>query len=86
MFSLSVNLAMKGGVIAAFPVLVYNVFSLLSPLLNKQQRRFVVLFLPMGFVFYLAGVAFAYFVLLPTGLRFLLHFGTDGATPMIRIS
>ena len=86
MFSLTVSLAMKGGIVAALPVLAYNVYRLFSPLLDKQQRRTIVLFLALGLVFYLGGAAFAYWVLLPTGLRFLLHFGTDIATPMIRIT
>ena len=86
MFGLTVRLSMWGGGVVAFPVLVFHVCRFLSPLFGPQQRRFVALFLPSAFVFYLAGVAFAYFVLLPTGLSFLLRFGTNIATPMIRIS
>ena len=86
MFSVSIHLMMLGGVVVAFPVLVYHVFRFLRPLLNKQQGRFVAIFLPAGFVFFLAGTAFAYFVVLPTGLRFLLKFDLDIADPMIRIT
>ena len=86
MMGQAIHLAMWGGFAMAFPVLVFQVFRLVRPLLNKQQRRFVVLFLPAGLVCYLAGAAFAYFVLLPTGLGFLLQFGTDVAVPLLRIS
>ena len=86
MFSVSIHLMILGGVVVAFPVLVYHVFRFLRPLLNKQQGRFVAIFLPAGFVFFLAGTAFAYFVVLPTGLRFLLKFDLDIADPMIRIT
>ena len=86
MFSLSVGLAMKGGIVAACPILAYNVYGLFRPLLNKQQKRTIILFLWLILFFYLAGTAFAYFVLLPAGLGFLLQFGTDIATPMIRIT
>ena len=86
MFNLVIHLAMLGGMVTAFPVLVYNVFRFLNPLFNTQQRRFVVLFLPASLVCYAAGTAFGYFVLLPTGLRFLLRFGSDVAIPMIRIT
>ena len=77
---------MKGGIVAALPVLAYNVYGLLRPLLDRQKRRTVLLFLWLLLFFYLAGTAFAYFVLLPTGLKFLLQFGTDIAAPMIRIT
>ena len=86
MLSLTIHLAIAGGVVAALPVLVYHVARFCSPWMNKQQRRFVAIFLPAGFVCFLAGSAFAYFVLLPTGLGYLLQFGTDVAVPMIRIS
>ena len=86
MFGLTVSLVMKGGIVAAFPVLVYHTHCIISPLLNKWQRREFNLFLVLGSILYLGGTSFAYFVLLPTGLRFLLKFGTDIATPMIRIT
>ena len=86
MMGQAIHLAMLGGCTFAFPVLVVNVFRLNRPLLTKPQRRFIILFLPAAGVCYLAGAAFAYFVLLPTGLGFLLQFGTDVATPMLRIS
>src|SRR3990167_7593042 len=86
MFGLTISLVIKGGLFAALPVLAYNVYGFARHLLNKQQRRTILLFLWLILFFYLAGVAFAYFVLLPTGLRFLLQFGTDIATPMIRIT
>jgi sec-independent protein translocase protein TatC len=35
---------------------------------------------------FVAGVAFAYFVLTPPALHFLLTFGGDVATPLIRVS
>ena len=86
MFSLVIGLAIKGGVVVAFPMLVYQLFQFLRPLLSKKQGRFVAIFLPAGFVCFLGGASFAYFVLLPTGLQFLLQFGTDIADPMIRIT
>ena len=34
---------------------------------------------------FLAGATFGYFILMPPALRFLLSFGSDIATPMIRV-
>ena len=86
MFSATIGIAMKGGMVAALPVVVFSIFGLVKPLLNRQQRRFFILFLPGLFLCYLGGAAFAYFVMLPTGLRFLLHFGTGIAVPVINIT
>jgi len=84
--SANLRLSIMGGAAAALPVLTFSVFQLLSPLLNRQQRRFVILFVPALFVCFLGGAAFAYFVMLPTGLRFLLQFGEGVAVPVIKIT
>lgn len=86
MFSLTVGVVIKGGILATLPVLAYNGYSLFRPFLPRKKRRTVLLFLGGAFVLYAGGVAFCYFVLLPAGLRFLLNFGTDIATPMIRMT
>jgi len=86
MFGLTISLAVKGGLVVAIPVLLYNIYGFFRPILSKQQRRTVLLFMWLALFFYLGGTAFAYYILLPTGLRFLLQFGADIATPMIRIT
>ena len=86
MMSATIHLAMMGGLVAAFPVATISVYQLVSPLLSRQRRRFVLLFLPAIFACYLGGAAFAYFVMLPVGLNFLLNFGTGIAVPLISIT
>jgi sec-independent protein translocase protein TatC len=86
MLGATIQLAMRGGFVAALPVLMFSVFNLLRPLLPPQQRRFVVIFLPALFLCFLGGAAFAYFVMLPTAFRFLLHFGAGVAVPLISIT
>ena len=86
MMSATIHLAMMGGLVVAFPVATISVYQLVSPLLGRQRRRLVVLFLPAVFVCYLGGAAFAYFVMLPVGLNFLLHFGEGIAVPLISIT
>ena len=85
MMGVTIHLAMMGGLVVAFPVATVGVYQLVSPLLSRKQRRFVKLVLPATFVCYLSGVAFAYFVMLPFGLRFLLNFGEGIAVPLINI-
>ncbi|MFN3973733.1 MAG: twin-arginine translocase subunit TatC [Dehalococcoidia bacterium] len=73
------------GFVGAFPVVLYQVLMFVAPGLTAQERRFVFTALPAALVLFGGGVAFAYFILLPPALRFLLTFGNDLATPMIRI-
>jgi sec-independent protein translocase protein TatC len=86
MMGATISLAMRGGALAALPVLVFGAYTLVRPALPNEQHRFVVLFFPATALCFLAGSAFAYFVMLPTGLGFLLHFGGGVAVPMISVS
>ena len=86
MMGATIQLAIRGGAIAALPVLVVSVYTLFSSLIPPQQRRFLVIFLPATVLCFLLGAAFAYFVMLPTGLAFLLNFGTGVAVPLIVLS
>ena len=86
MFSLTISVVIKGGILVALPMLMFHLYRLLGPLFTKAQRGTFVRFFGFITLFYLAGMAFAYFVLLPAGLGFLLQFGTDIATPAIRIT
>ena len=86
MLGLAIQLAMWGGLVVAFPVFMYHVLRFFWPVLGRSQRRFLAFCLPVVLLCYLAGAAFAYFVMLPTGMGFLLKFGTGIAIPMIRIT
>ena len=70
----------------ALPVAVFAVFHMVSPILTRHDRRIFAVFMPAALLLYVAGVAFTYFVMLPVGVRFLLHFGDGVAVPTIRIS
>lgn len=76
---LKVSLAI--GVVLASPVVVYHVWSFLSPALEKHEKRAIVPALYLGVVLFAAGVALAYFVALPISLGFLMGFLTELMEP-----
>ncbi len=82
----SVKVSFVGGFILASPVILYHVIMFISPGLTGREKRYLLAFLPAVLGAFAAGVAFAYFVMTPPALHFLLTFGGDVATPMIRIS
>jgi len=85
MMGATIQLAIRGGILAALPVLTISVYTLFSSLIAPQQRRFLVLFFPVTVACFLGGSAFSYYVLLPTALSFLLNFGTGVAVPVIAL-
>ena len=82
-FSFATHLAILGGLLAAVPVAAFHLFRLLSPFLGQTVRRFLLALLTAILVFFIAGMAFSYFVVLPLVLNFMLGFAVGVATPMI---
>ena len=85
MIGVTMKVSFLGGLALAIPVILYQVVMFVAPGLTGRERRYLYALLPGALLSFVGGVAFGYFVLLPPALRFLLTFGTDIATPMIRI-
>ncbi len=62
------------GFTAALPYIAYEIFLFVAPALSRRARLIGLLAIPLVVVFFFAGMAFAYYVLLPTGLPVLLRF------------
>jgi sec-independent protein translocase protein TatC len=79
----------KVAAIAAFaltsPYILFQVWSFISPALYRREKRFVVPFLLSGTGTFLLGLAFAYYVLIPFGYRFLIRFGSAADLPLITL-
>jgi len=79
------------GFVLAIPVLVYELMAFIYPAMEtpKEKRGFKIFAffaIPSAFLFFVGGIAFAYFVLLPFALRYLFSFGSQLATPWWTIS
>src|SRR5438105_4808850 len=62
-FTTYFRVALTAGLIAAMPILIYELLAFLSPGLKANERRWVLLGLPFVILFFVAGVVFGYFVL-----------------------
>ena len=82
----SIKVSFVAGFILAFPIILYQVVMFVAPGLTFKERRYLLGFMPGALVAFAGGVAFGYFVMTPPALHFLLTFGDDVATPMIRVS
>lgn len=73
------------GVILAMPYLVYLGISFVTPALTGKEKKYVYLIMPWVALMFAAGIVFGYFILVPPATKFLLTFGSDIATPQIKI-
>jgi len=63
-----------GAMILALPLLLYQVYAFILPAMSPRERKTVTPFLIAAPFLFLAGVAFAYFVVMPIAVKFLLNF------------
>ena len=85
MLGISMKISLLGGLMLAFPLLVYQLVMFVSPGLTPKEKRYLYVSMPGIFLAFVAGVAFGYLILLPPAMRFLLTFNTDIASPFISI-
>jgi len=83
--TVTLKLSFVVGLIFSLPVIVYNAWAFMAPALFDREKKAAIPALIGGFVLFLAGVAMAYFLVLPLGLRFLLGFQTQALSPIITI-
>ncbi len=77
-FMTSLKMSLISGIIFSFPWVMWQVWRFLAPGLYKKERRVFALSFFFSIVMFLIGAAFAYFVVLPSGLQFLATY-TNGA-------
>jgi len=68
------KISLLSGVVLALPVLLYELLAFILPGLKPRERKWIWMVIPMATIFFVGGVAFAYYIMLPTALPFLLDF------------
>ena len=79
------KLAFVVGFILALPVIAYQAWAFFSPALYDREKQYIIPAITVGFLLFLAGIAMAYFLVLPLGLRFLIGFQAETLTPIITV-
>jgi sec-independent protein translocase protein TatC len=85
MIGIIMRVSLVSGIILAMPYLTYELIMFLSPALSRREKRYVYLILPWIAIMFAGGVIFAYFILIPPATKFLLTWGSEIATPQIKI-
>lgn len=83
-FTTTLTVSVYGALVLAMPILIYQLYAYVLPAFSKSERR-VVLPILLAFPFlFLAGLAFAYFVVMPAALNFLLGFNDSQFNTQVR--
>ena len=80
-FSFIFTLSIYFGLLVTIPIIIYNLYRFLQPLLKRSSKRILASFMIMSTMLAMAGAAFGYFVTIPAALNFLSTFAGDAVTP-----
>ncbi len=79
-----VKVAVLAGILLALPVIAWQIWSFVLPALKNNERKYVYIVVPISSLLFFGGAAFAFYVILPACLKFLLFINSGVAyTPFI---
>jgi sec-independent protein translocase protein TatC len=64
------------GIVASVPNIFYQLWKFIAPALKRNERKYILRIVIFSTFCFLAGIAFAYFVMLPMAMKFAAQFGT----------
>ena len=82
-FTLRLKVALFIGFFVALPFVLFKVWSFIAPGLFDKEKKMLSLVVLVSTLLFLVGALFAFFVMIPFALTFLLGFGTETLRPMI---
>ncbi|MXW25640.1 MAG: twin-arginine translocase subunit TatC [Dehalococcoidia bacterium] len=71
------KISVYGGLLLALPIIIYEVLAFIVPGLTRGERRVLLMGTSGCMFFMLAGMAFAYYIVLPRALDFLLNVAAE---------
>ncbi len=78
------KVSLYAGLFAASPFILYQFWAFIMPALHSHERRHVFLYTVFTTVLFMGGAVFAYFVVLPVGLKFLIGYGGEAFDQMLQ--
>jgi sec-independent protein translocase protein TatC len=76
------KVSLLGGFVLAMPFIVYQILAFVLPGLKRNERGWLLIMVPFATLLFAGGVAFTWFVMLPTAIPFLTGF--MGITTQVR--
>jgi sec-independent protein translocase protein TatC len=83
-FTTTLTVAAYAAILIALPVVLYQLYAFILPAFSPTEKRVALPLLLMVPVLFVAGAVFAYFVIIPAALTFLLNFNSHQFNTQIR--
>jgi sec-independent protein translocase protein TatC len=83
-FITTLTVAAYAALLIAMPIILYQLYAFVLPAFSPRERKVALPLLLMVPFLFIGGVVFAYFVVIPAALKFLLHFNQHQFNLQIR--
>lgn len=83
-FTTTLTVATYGALVLTMPVLLWQIYAYVLPAFSNAERKAVLPILILFPILFLAGIAFAYFVVMPAAVKFLLNFNDSQFNIQVR--
>ena len=76
-FTLYITVSLYAAIALSIPFLLFQIWGFISPALYKHERAYVTPFIALSTVSFVIGAAFAYYILFPPAVKYLLGVSSD---------
>ena len=83
-FLTTLTLTFYSAILITLPILIYQAYAFILPALTPREKKVTLPILLMIPILFILGVVFAYFVVVPAAIKFLLNFNDDQFNIQIR--
>jgi len=84
-FTLYVTVSLYAAIALSIPLLLWQIWAFISPALYRHERSYVTPFIGLSTISFVVGAAFAYYILFPPALKYLIGLASD-FRPLLRAS
>lgn len=83
-FTTTLTVSAYGAIVLSLPVVLWQLYAYVLPAFSEAERRVILPILLLFPLLFVAGLAFAYFVVMPAAIHFLLNFNDDQFNVQVR--
>jgi sec-independent protein translocase protein TatC len=83
-FLTTLTLTFYSAILITLPILIYQAYAFILPALTPREKKVTLPILLLIPILFILGVVFAYFVVVPAAIKFLLNFNDDQFNIQIR--
>jgi len=83
-FTTTLTVSVYGALVLSLPILLYQLYAYILPAFSDSERRVVLPILVLFPILFVAGIVFAYFVVMPAAVKFLLNFNDSQFNVQVR--